>query len=63
MSDRRARIRDPLPAHAVADVEQEAEPDGHTVAAEVGDRLALAVLVDLELVLREPGDQPAVPHP
>ena len=53
--DRRARVDDALAEHAVADVEQHAEPDRHALVGELRDGLRLAVLVDLERLTRQAG--------
>src|SRR6187402_2799088 len=48
-------IDDRLPAHAVAGVEEHAQADRHTGVCELRDDLAITVLEDLKVVLREPG--------
>ena len=58
--DRGARVGDAAAEHAVADVEQDAEADGHALAGELRERLLLAVLVDLEVVASEVADEMAV---
>jgi hypothetical protein len=55
--DRRARIVHPLAEHAVADVEQHAEPDRHALVGELRHRLQDAVLVDLKRLAPESGDR------
>ena len=58
--ERVPRVDDRLPAHAVAGVEQHAEADRDALVGELRDVLRVAVFEDLEVVFREPGDQPAV---
>ncbi len=58
--DGRASVHEALAEHAVADVEQEADADRHTLAGELRNRLRRAVLEDLEAVARQVGHQPAV---
>ena len=50
--DRRARVADALAEHAVADVEQQPQAERHALVRELRDRLLVAVLEDLERVLR-----------
>ena len=58
--ERAAGVNDWLAAHAVADVEQHAHADGRPLVGELRDGLLVAVLEDLEVVLRQAGDQPVV---
>ena len=55
--DRRLGVLDAPAEHAVADVEQQAEAERHALVGELRDRQALAVLVDLERLFRQPRDQ------
>jgi hypothetical protein len=57
---RAARIDHRLAAHAVAGVEQHAEADGHPLVGELRDVLLVAVLENLEVVLRQPRDEAAI---
>jgi hypothetical protein len=54
------RVHDGLAAHAVARVEQHPETHRQALVGELRDRLGVAVLEDLEIVLHEPFDQPAL---
>ena len=55
--DRRPGVLDAAAEHAVADVEQQAETERHPLVRELRDRQALAVLVYLERLFRQPGDE------
>ena len=55
--ERAARVDDRLPAHAVADVEQHADAYRRPLVRELRHRLRVTVLEDLEVVLRQAGDQ------
>ena len=55
-----ARIHDALAHHAVADVEQHAEADGHPLRGELGDGLLVAVLENLERLSGQVRDEPAL---
>src|SRR5262249_17321772 len=52
-----ARILDPLAKHAVARIEQDAEADWDSLGGELRDLLQITVLVDLEHVLRQAGNE------
>src|SRR5439155_10920454 len=58
--DRGARVLNALPVHAVARVEQDAKTDWNAFVGELSDRLALAVLEDVECVARQPGEEAPV---
>ena len=62
--DRHARVADPLAVHAVADIEQQAEPDRDAIMRELGDGLWHAVFEDRERVSGEIGHEasPLVAH-
>ena len=58
--ERRARVRDALPVHAVADVHQDAEADRQPIPRHESHRLFSAVFMNDEIVAFEIGDQSAV---
>ena len=53
-----ARILNPLAEHAVADVDEDAEAHRHALVGELRDLLQRAVLVHLEDLAAEAGDEP-----
>src|SRR5688572_32284846 len=57
MRQRGARVRHPLAAHAVADVERQRQADRHALFRELRDRLRHAVLFDREVLLLERSEE------
>ena len=54
---RGTRIDEPLPEHAVADVEQHGEADRHALVGELADGLPLAVFEDFECLSWQAADE------
>ncbi len=59
LADRSARVLDALAVHAVADVEQHTQTDRDAIVRELRHLLLDAVLVDVERLARQVGDEVA----